>query len=168
MLPAAEGGLPSVVVGGLAGMAVAVGVAVVLAVRGRRRGAGLPVAPAAIAPMVPVTRTERWWAAGVSVGAGVSEELVFRGLLLAVAVGLGASPLLAAGLLSVVFGAVHLYQGVAGVVTTTLFGAVMAAMALSTGSLLLPVLLHVAVDLRSLLLTRPAEVPDWLRPGPGR
>ena len=41
--------------------------------------------------------------------------------------------------------------------SATVFGALMAAVALATGSLLLPVLLHIALDLRGLLLTRPAE-----------
>jgi uncharacterized protein len=56
----------------------------------------------------------------------------------------------------VAFGLAHAYQGVAGVVTTGLLGGVMAALYLSTGSLLLPVLLHAAIDLRFLLV--PARV----------
>ena len=65
------------------------------------------------------------------------------------------APVVAAVVLTLLFGVVHLYQGVAGVVSATLLGALMAAVALATGSLLLPVLLHAAIDLRGLLLTRP-------------
>lgn len=148
--------LPPWVVGGGVGIVLVLVVAVVQAARARNGSGGLTAAPANLSPMIPVTATERRWAAVVAVGAGISEELVFRGLLLAVAVGLGVSPVLAAVVLTVLFGAVHLYQGVAGAVSATVFGGLMAAVALSTGSLLLPVLLHVALDLRGLLLTRPA------------
>jgi membrane protease YdiL (CAAX protease family) len=60
---------------------------------------------------------------------------------------------LAAG---VAFGLAHAYQGRAGIVTTGLLGGIMAAVYLDTGSLLLPVLLHAAIDLRFLLV--PARV----------
>jgi len=149
--------LPPWVVGGGIGIVLVLAFAVVQALRARNGTGGLTAAPANLSPMIPVTATERRWAAVVAVGAGVSEELVFRGLLLAVAVGLGVAPVLAAVVLTVLFGVIHLYQGVAGVLSATLFGGLMAAVALSTGSLLLPVLLHVALDLRGLLLTRPAE-----------
>jgi membrane protease YdiL (CAAX protease family) len=50
------------------------------------------------------------------------------------------------------FGLAHAYQGRAGVLTTGVLGGVMAALYLQTGSLLLPVLLHAAIDLRFLLV----------------
>lgn len=156
-LPAApDSSLTPLLAGAVIGTALALGAGLLLGLRAARAGQGLPVAPVAISPMIPVTRTERWWAAAVAVGAGISEELVFRGLLLAVAVGLGMPPVLAAVGLTVVFGMAHLYQGIRGVVTTALFGGVMSAIALGTESLLVPIVLHAAVDLRSLLLTRPA------------
>ncbi|MFC4950667.1 CPBP family intramembrane glutamic endopeptidase [Pseudonocardia sp. GCM10023141] len=160
-LPNWPAGAGPVLISASIGLAAAVAAGIVLGVRGARSGTGLPVAPESIAPMIPVTRTERYWAAAVAVGAGASEELVFRGLLLAVAVGLGLHPVLAAAVLTVVFGAAHRYQGVGGVVTTTVFGAVMSAIALGTQSLLLPIVLHAALDLRALLLTRPAVAPAW-------
>lgn len=156
----ALGDVPPAVIGGGVGIVIVIVIAVVQTIRARRTGGRLPVAPTNLSPMIPVTAAERRWAATVAVGAGVSEELVFRGLLLAVAVGLGVAPVLAAVVLSVLFGVVHLYQGVRGVVTATLFGAVMATIALGTGSLLLPVLLHAAIDLRGLLLSRPAPAPE--------
>lgn len=90
---------------------------------------------------------------------------MFRGLLLAVGVGLGLHPVLVVAVLTVVFGAAHYYQGVPGMLATAFVGAVMSALALATGSLLLPIVLHVAIDLRGLLLTRPAVEPAWFRPG---
>jgi membrane protease YdiL (CAAX protease family) len=50
------------------------------------------------------------------------------------------------------FGLAHAYQGVAGVLTTGVLGGVLAAVYLQTGSLLLPVVLHVVIDLRFLLV----------------
>jgi len=168
VLPAApdDAQLP-VIIGGAVGIAAVVVVALVLAIRATRRGTDLPMAPAATSAMIPVTCTERWWAAAVAVGAGISEELVFRGLLLAVAVGVGLPPVLAAAVLTVVFGAAHLYQGVRGLLMATLFGGVMSVITLGTQSLLLPIVLHTAIDLRALLLTRPAQTPTWSTPRPG-
>ena len=53
---------------------------------------------------------------------------------------------------AVAFGLAHAYQGPVGILTTGLLGGVMAALYLQTGSLLLPVLLHAAIDLRFLLV----------------
>ena len=53
---------------------------------------------------------------------------------------------------AVAFGLAHAYQGRAGILLTGLLGGVMAALYLGTGSLLLPVLLHAAIDLRFLLV----------------
>nr|WP_240942262.1 CPBP family intramembrane glutamic endopeptidase [Planosporangium thailandense] len=103
--------------------------------------------------MLPRTRAERWHALAVAVGAGVSEELAFRGLLIATGVALfGVSPYVAAAALIVLFGVAHLYQGVGGMVGTALVGALLTGLYLASGSLLLPIVLHVVIDIRSLLL----------------
>ena len=58
------------------------------------------------------------------------------------------------------FGLAHWYQGRLGVLATGAVGAFLTQLYLTTGSLLLPMLLHVLIDLR-LALSRPApsEVP---------
>jgi membrane protease YdiL (CAAX protease family) len=90
----------------------------------------------------------------VGVTAGVCEEWLYRGFFLAVVAALAGG--LPTGVLVLVaalaFGLAHAYQGRAGVLTTGLLGGVMAALYLQTGSLLLPVLLHAAIDLRFLLV----------------
>jgi membrane protease YdiL (CAAX protease family) len=53
---------------------------------------------------------------------------------------------------AVAFGLAHAYQGLTGILTTGVLGGVLAGVYLSTGSLLLPVLLHAAIDLRFLLV----------------
>ncbi|NKY97539.1 CPBP family intramembrane glutamic endopeptidase [Nocardiopsis alborubida] len=107
----------------------------------------------AVSAMLPRDRRERWAAAGASVTAGVCEEVVFRGLLIALGVSLGLDAVVAAGLSLAVFAVAHVYQGRTGVVLVTLVGFGFTHLYLSTGSLLLPVFLHVLMDLRSLLVT---------------
>ena len=52
------------------------------------------------------------------------------------------------------FGLAHWYQGRLGMLATGVLGAVLTQLYLTTGSLLLPMVLHVLIDLR-LLLDRP-------------
>ena len=95
---------------------------------------------------------ERWAAAAVAVGAGVSEEVVFRGLFTAAAVDLlGLSVGAAVVVVTAVFGLMHLYQGWLGVLGTAVVGFALSALYLSSESLLMPMLLHVLIDLRGLV-----------------
>jgi membrane protease YdiL (CAAX protease family) len=59
-------------------------------------------------------------------------------------------------LAALAFGWAHLYQGWTGVLATALLGGLFAWLYWATGSLLLPVLLHVLVDLRAMLVRVPA------------
>jgi membrane protease YdiL (CAAX protease family) len=75
------------------------------------------------------------------------EELLFRGVLVgAVAAGFGVSPWLLAVLSSVAFALGHGAQGPTGVVVTGLFGFVLAAAFVLTGSLLVVVVAHYLVN----------------------
>ena len=109
-----------------------------------------------IGALLPDSPRERWWFGAVSLGAGVSEELLFRGFLLyyftlyVPHTNTAARVLLA----SLSFGLAHLYQGGQGVVGTAILGLVLAGLYLMTGSLLLPILIHAALDLRVLLIFR--------------
>ena len=122
----------------------------------RRAGEGRHAEPAAHATLALLPRSagERRLFTLVGVTAGVCEEWLYRGFFLAVVAAFaGGLPI---GLLVVVaavaFGLAHAYQGPVGILTTGLLGGVMAALYLQTGSLLLPVLLHAAIDLRFLLV----------------
>jgi uncharacterized protein len=104
--------------------------------------------------LLPRTRTERHLFALVGITAGVCEEWLYRGFLLAVVAAL-LPGLPTAGLVvvaAVAFGLAHAYQGLSGVLTTGVLGGVLAAVYLQTGSLLLPVVLHAVIDLRFLLV----------------
>ena len=104
---------------------------------------------------------ERGAAAAVAFGAGISEELVFRGLFLAVLVDrFDLNPVTAVVILSVVFGAVHVYQGWLGVLGTGLAGVLFGMIYLGTQSLFMPIVLHVLVDLRALVFV---PVSDYVR-----
>lgn len=167
----------SAVTGMIAGMLLAVaGVAVALLVRkgrSRRTSGDAPATPAtaetpareprgqmvAVLPMLPRTTAGRRGWAMLSLSAGVTEEITYRGLLLltlavVLPTGTPAAALVAAA--AVLFGLAHWYQGWTGVLSTGIFGALMAGLFLVTGSLLLPMVLHTIVDLRALMLPVPA------------
>jgi membrane protease YdiL (CAAX protease family) len=122
----------------------------------RRPGEGRHSEPPghATLALLPRTAGERRLFTAVGVTAGVCEEWLYRGFFLAVVAALAGG--LPTGVLVVIaaltFGLAHAYQGRAGVLTTGVLGGVMAALYLQTGSLLLPVLLHAAIDLRFLLV----------------
>ncbi|MCW2574333.1 MAG: amino terminal protease [Modestobacter sp.] len=104
--------------------------------------------------LLPRSRSERRLFGLVGVTAGVCEEWLYRGFFLAVVAAL-APGLPTVGLVVVAaaaFGLAHAYQGLTGILTTGVLGGVLAGVYLSTGSLLLPVLLHAAIDLRFLLV----------------
>ncbi|SOC50677.1 CAAX protease self-immunity [Blastococcus aggregatus] len=116
--------------------------------------------------LLPRTAAERRLFTVVGLTAGICEEWLYRGFFLAVvaAVAGGLPSWALVVVAAVAFGLAHAYQGRAGIVLTGVLGGVMAALYLDTGSLLLPVLLHAAIDLRFLLVpTRalPAGRPAW-------
>jgi membrane protease YdiL (CAAX protease family) len=83
---------------------------------------------------------------GLSITAGIVEEILWRGFLIWY---LGQfMPLWVAALLSVIgFGLAHAYQGAANLPQVTAVGAAFTGLYLLTGSIWLPVILHAAVDI---------------------
>jgi membrane protease YdiL (CAAX protease family) len=93
----------------------------------------------------------------LSVTAGVCEEILFRGYLMAFLsplVGLGGAVAASSGL----FGLAHAYQGVGGPIKAGVLGLIMAGMYLLTGSLLAPILVHALIDIGSGQIA--AEIPE--------
>ncbi len=160
-------GMSTPIIGGLFGGVVLGGLVFVVArlVANRRT----PAQPASDAPtswrsrlipdfsaLIPVTMQERWLWVAVALSAGICEEIVFRGWLLATLhdiVGLTGTALLVAA--SVAFGLAHVYQKVTGVVATTIAGLLFCVLYVKTGSLLLPILLHCLIDVRFAVLPAP-------------
>ncbi len=116
-----------------------------------------------IEPLMPRNAAETGWAALLALNAGLSEEIFFRLLLPLLLTGLLHNPLLAFAIATVLFGLVHFYQGVAGVVMTTLLGAVMAALYLWTGDLWIAIAAHAGLDLFGLVV-RPTFMRMLHRP----
>jgi len=115
----------------------------------------------AVVHLMPHTKTEHWYAAGLSVTAGITEEIVYRGLLIAVGMSVfGLDQKTAAAAALAVFAIGHLYQGWHGMVMVTLAGLGLTLLYLRTGSLLLPILLHILIDLRGLVLLAPKPKPQ--------
>jgi uncharacterized protein len=105
------------------------------------------------APFAPRNARHMKWFAAVALTAGICEELLMRGYLMAYLehfFGLGAAVVAS----SLVFGLGHLYQGASGVLKTTIAGFVVAGLYVLSGSLWLPMLLHAFVDLNAGFLSR--------------
>ncbi|WP_238009777.1 type II CAAX endopeptidase family protein [Dactylosporangium sp. AC04546] len=122
----------------------------------RRRAAGGRVRGEAlqrqVALLYPRTARERAWAAVLSVSVGVGEEVFFRGLLIAAAVGVGLPVWAAIVLPAVLFGLQHRYQTWRGVVFSTVFGLLMTLLYAATERLWTPIAVHAAWDLMALLV----------------
>lgn len=98
--------------------------------------------------ILPRTRSQRclWWV--VSAHAGWGEELMYRGFVLALLASL--LPLwAAAGASCILFGLAHAYQGVRGVVLTSVLGSAFVGMYLVTGSLWVPIAAHALYDIHA-------------------
>ncbi len=97
--------------------------------------------------MMPSNAHElRWFTLGVSLSAGICEELLFRGFLLAI---LSQSLDLFSSLLvsSVMFGLCHVYQGWFNVLRTAIIGLILGCVYLLTESLFVVIALHALVDI---------------------
>jgi len=81
----------------------------------------------------------------LSITAGVCEEVLFRGHLMAFLDPL-IGPLLATVVAVALFGIAHAYQGPRGIVSTAMVGLVMALVYRATGSLLAPIVMHALID----------------------
>jgi uncharacterized protein len=97
------------------------------------------------APILPRTRAELLWFFAVAVTAGICEEILYRGYLMAVAAPL-LTPFGAAAAAAAVFAAGHVYQGPRGVLLTGAVGLLLGGLYVLTGSLLWPILAHVLID----------------------
>lgn len=104
--------------------------------------------------LLPRTRTEVALFAGVSVSAGICEEVLYRGFLFgylqAAPWHVAPGPTVLIG--SALFGFAHMGQGLKGMVLTGAAGLFLGALYVLTGSLLLPMIVHILIDLRATAL----------------
>ena len=97
--------------------------------------------------IIPVTRLEKSVFCGLSVSAGICEELAFRGFLLtAVTIASGS---VAAGVLlsSIAFGLLHAHQNAAGAARAALLGVALCIPLLITGSIYPSMTAHALIDI---------------------
>lgn len=114
--------------------------------------------------MLPRSPTELRWFYWLSATAGVCEELLYRGYLIAYLATWLPAPA-AAAVAALVFGIGHSYQGARGVLTTTAAGAILGFAYLVSGSLLPGMVAHALGDAHSghlayVALRRQAEAPQ--------
>ena len=144
----------------LGGLAVGIFSAVVLGVlmaRRNKRGSELQPTPRAeskakVMHMLPRRADERRAFAILSITAGITEEIVWRGFGLALLVALFPHAPLGVyiALLASAFGWAHLYQGIPGIIVTAVLGGLLTALYVATGSLLLPMVVHALIDLAAI------------------
>ena len=113
----------------------------------------------ALAFFLPATAEEIRWFTFLCISAGICEEVLFRGFLMPY---LHHAPLyldwtLALVASSICFGWNHLYQGASGVFSTALAGFAFGLLFLLSGNLILPMVMHVVVDLQVVLVLRPSD-----------
>ena len=105
-----------------------------------------------VGALLPRTRGELGYGFALGSNAGLVEELMFRLALPALIFGVTGDGLFSFVAATVLFGLLHLYQGVSGVISSMVLGLVFCAIYLLSGSIVLVIVLHALFDLRSLVL----------------
>jgi CAAX protease family protein len=117
--------------------------------------------------LLPDTRSELQYFAALCAGSGVAEELVYRGFLMFLIAYYAPhlTIVMAALIVSAVFGLGHAYQGWRGVTSTGLAGLFLTILYVASGSLLLPAVIHSAGNLQVVVILWPpsadSHVDAW-------
>jgi uncharacterized protein len=114
---------------------------------GRMDGAAPELLRKLASRLLPVTLIEYLSYSALAVTAGICEEFIYRGFLLAALFRAGLPVWAAVILTSALFGLAHAYQGRAGIVSTGIFGVVLALGRLAFGSLVPVMMWHAGLDL---------------------
>lgn len=111
--------------------------------------------------ILPRTPRERRWFVGVSLVAGVCEEIVYRGYLISALATLTPDVWTALILSTLLFAVVHAYQGWFGILRTAVLGFLLGLSFVLSGTLWPAILAHVAINLLAGLV-----VTDYLTANP--
>lgn len=131
-------------------------VAAGLAVMALGRILRLPESPL-VRFLIPRSSHEKIAFIGLSVSAGIAEEIIFRSFLIAALLHASGSMATAVGVSIAVFAAAHAYQGWTGTLRVGLLGLVLTTTYLITGSVYPSIVAHVALDILAGLV-----LADWL------
>jgi membrane protease YdiL (CAAX protease family) len=150
-LAAPRDGPSSGIISGVAiGASIALVVRPVAAAISAKARAALRRQMAKLEAFLPKTGEQLAWGLIVSLFAGLCEEIAYRGYLIPYCrFWLPEWPALVAAAL--LFGIAHLYQGPAGVLMTAVLGLGFGFIYVETGSLVLPIALHAAVDISAMV-----------------
>lgn len=110
--------------------------------------------------LIPRTPRERRLFVGLSIVAGLGEEIAYRGFTLTTLQLLGLGPWAAALISSAAFGMLHAYQGPVGILRTALIGLLLAVSVLLTGSLIPAIVSHALIDIVAGLVIGPRMVAE--------
>ncbi|MDZ5473732.1 CPBP family intramembrane glutamic endopeptidase [Bacillus sp. 31A1R] len=104
--------------------------------------------------MLPASIKERLVFALGAITAGICEEIIYRGFLFHYfsQAPFELSTTMIMIVTSVIFGLAHIYQGWKGVIVTGLVGFLMARFYVNSGTLIIPIILHIIIDLRFAVL----------------
>ncbi len=144
----AESGVGVAVVIGI--VVVAVGGGILAIVLARKTSTVATVGD--IAALLPRNRSELGYGAALSVNAGIVEELLFRLGIPALVFGVTGDAWIAVLVSLVMFGLLHVYQGIGGIIGSMVIGTALMALYLATGSIVVAIVVHAVIDLRSLVL----------------
>ncbi|MBH0010177.1 CPBP family intramembrane glutamic endopeptidase [Salinibacterium sp. SWN1162] len=143
---------PTLTAGVLIGLAIGFIAVTVLAIISVRNEGEEVVAVGDVQAILPRNRQELVLGGLLSINAGVVEELLFRLALPALLFATTGNAVVAIVASLVLFGLMHSYQGLAGIIVTTVLGAIFMAIYVLTGSILVTIIAHALIDLRSLVL----------------
>lgn len=105
--------------------------------------------------LYPITPKQQVMFVFVAITVGICEEFIYRGFLFQfINDSFGFTPLWTCIIISVIFGASHFMQGISGIMNSFIFGIIMVYLYLTSGSLILPIIIHILYDLKQILIAR--------------
>jgi membrane protease YdiL (CAAX protease family) len=111
--------------------------------------------------LLPTTPSERKWFAVTAITAGICEELLYRGFLMSYLPSnfpMFAGQFILISILSgIIYGLSRVYLGMKGILQTALTGFSFAIVYFLSGSLLPAMVVHILVELRTLVLWQPGD-----------
>jgi len=104
--------------------------------------------------LIPETKAEKKWFLGVSLTAGICEEIIYRGAIIFLLLNIfPAFNFWIAGIIScILFGLMHSYQGIGGIIKTGLLAILFVLLYYVTNSIIPGIIIHFLLDYSSVFL----------------